>query len=181
MKTEKTELEEVFVVIPEVFEDERGYFMESFSQRKLKEVGITDQFVQDNHIQSVKKGVIRGIHYQNHPHAQAKLLRCTCGAVMDYAVDLRKNSPTYKKWVCVELTAENKKQIYIPQGFGHAVISLSEISEIQYKVNNFFDKESDGTIAYNDPELQIKWPFDAVILSEKDKNAPLLVDSNCNY
>lgn len=181
MECEKTELEGVLIVTPKTFADERGWFMESYSKRELEKVGISCDFVQDNHICSKPRGVLRGIHFQNMPYAQAKLVRCTRGRVMDYAIDLRKSSPTYRQYVCVELSEENKKQFFLPQGFGHAVVSLTEYSEIEYRVDNFYEKDYDRTISYLDGELNIPWPVDSIIVSEKDRNAPLLKDSDCNF
>ena len=181
MKLTRLDIPEVLLLEPKIFSDERGFFYESYSKRTLEELGITDTFVQENHILSIEKGVIRGIHFQKDPCAQAKLLRCTRGAVLDYAVDLRNGSPTYKKWVCVRLDSQNKQQIYIPKGFGHACISLEKETEIQYKVDEFYSPENDRSIAWNDPEIGIDWGTDNVILSDKDKNAPFLKDSDVNF
>jgi len=179
MNVTKTKLEGVYIVEPQVFHDERGWFMETYSKIKLPE--IETEFVQDNHSLSTQKGVLRGIHFQNHPYSQAKLVRCTSGAVMDYAIDLRKGSPTYKQWVGVELSAENKKMLFIPQGFGHAFLTLTDNVEFQYKVDNYYNKESDRSIRFEDPELNIDWVIDNPTLSEKDRNAPLLCESDCNF
>ena len=181
MSFEKTSLDGVIIITPRVFEDERGWLMESYSQRTLAECGINCTFVQENHICSTQKGILRGIHFQNSPFAQAKLVRCIKGAVMDFAIDLRKNSPTYKQHVCVELTEDNKKQLFIPRGFGHAVISLTDYSEIVYHVDNLYSKEHDRTISCFDEQLNIKWPTTEIILSEKDKNALTLEKSDCNF
>ena len=142
---------------------------------------INVEFVQDNQSFSKEKGVLRGIHFQQYPYAQSKLVRCTAGAVMDYAVDLRKDSETYKQWVGVELSAENKRMLYIPQGFGHAFLTLTDNVEFQYKVDNYYNKESDRSIRYNDPELNIEWAIQNPILSQKDEEAQLLCDSDCNF
>lgn len=181
MNVTKLEIQDVLVIEPVVYNDFRGYFYESYSRRTLEQAGITAQFVQDNHLMSLKKGTIRGIHFQNDPMSQAKLLRCTKGRIMDYAVDLRRGSPTYKKWVSVELSADNKKQIFIPKGFGHACISLEDDTEVQYKVDAFFSPENDRSIAWNDPELAVDWGTDTVIVSEKDASAPLLKDCDINF
>lgn len=181
MKVTKLAIEDVLIIEPDVFSDFRGYFYESYSRKRLAEIGINDDFVQDNHILSLKRGTIRGIHFQNSPMSQAKLLRCTRGRIMDYAVDLRKGSPTYKKWVCAELDAENKKQIYIPKGFGHACIALVDDTEVQYKVDEFFSPENDRAIVWSDPELAIDWGMDTIIVSDKDKNAPMLKDCDVNF
>lgn len=184
MKIEHTRLDEVILLTPDVFRDKRGWFTESYSAEKLlAESGISAGFVQDNHIRSIQRGVLRGIHFQNTPFAQAKLLRCTTGRVMDYAVDLRRGSPTCLQWVAVELSAENFRQIWIPRGFGHAVVSLSEYSEIQYKVDAPYSKVSDRSIRWNDPDIAVEWPFSdqELILSEKDRTAPCWKDSDCNF
>ena len=181
MECKKTALEGVLILTPRVFCDERGWFMESYSAGSLSEFGIDCAFVQDNHIASMKKGVLRGIHFQNYPYAQAKLVRCTRGKVRDYAIDLRKNSPSYKQFIYAELSAENKKQLFLPQGFGHAVISLTDYSEIEYRVDNLYAPQYDRTISYLDSELGIPWGIEPIIVSEKDRNAQQLRDSDCNY
>jgi len=181
MKVTKTKIEDVLIIELETFEDERGWFMESYNKIKLAEHGINISFVQDNHSFSKLKGTLRGLHFQNTPHPQAKLTACTRGAVLDVAVDLRKNSPTYKKWVAVELTEKNKKQLLIPRGFAHGFITLTDNAEFQYKLDNYYDKESDRGIRFNDPEIGIDWGNEKPILSEKDKNAPFLKDSDANF
>lgn len=180
MKVTELDLPGVLLIEPDVFKDYRGYYMESYSKRTLEKYGINDEFVQDNHLLSLKKGTIRGIHFQNAPYAQSKLLRCTKGKILDVVVDLRKDSLTYKKWISIELDAESKKQIYIPRGFGHACMSLVDDTEVQYKVDNLYYPEYDRAIAWNDPELNIEWGIKDVIVSEKDKNASLLKDSDVN-
>lgn len=175
------ELEGVKLLEPKVFEDYRGYYMESYSARTLKECGIDTVFVQDNHLHSLKKYTIRGIHFQNNPKAQAKLLRCTKGSILDVVVDLRKDSPTYKKYIKVILTAKDKKQIFIPRGFGHACMSLEDDVEVQYKVDEFYEPQYDRAIAWNDPELNIDWGTHDPIVSPKDANAPFLKDSDINF
>lgn len=183
MKKIELEIKDVFIIEPDVFEDYRGYYMESYSIRNFQKIGIKDVFVQDNHLLSLKKGVLRGIHFQNNPYAQSKLLRCTKGKILDVVVDLRKNSPTYKKWISVELDSKDKKQIYIPKGFGHACMALEDNTEVQYKVDNLYNPEYDRAIIWNDPELNIDWEIDVskVIVSQKDKNAPFLKDSDVNF
>lgn len=185
MKIVKTDISEVLIIEPDCFGDERGWFMESYSKNKFRELGITNEFVQDNHSMSQKKGTLRGLHFQNHPYAQAKLVRCTKGEVIDVAVDLRKGSPTYKKWVSVKLSAENKKMFYIPSGFAHGFLCLSDDVEFQYKVDNPYSKDCDRGIRYDDPSIGVDWGtlLDGIepILSEKDKNGPLLIDSDCNF
>lgn len=181
MEIKELEIPGVFLLKPKVFEDYRGYYMESYSQRTMGELGIDTIFVQDNHFYSAKKGTIRGIHFQNEPYAQAKLIRCTKGAMLDIAVDLRKDSPTYMKYVAVELSAENKCQLYIPKGFGHCAMSLTDEVEGQYKVDEPYYPEYDRAIAWNDPEIGIDYGTDSFIVSEKDKNAPFLRDSDVNF
>lgn len=174
---------EIKLIIPTYFEDYRGYYCETYSKRTLAEYGITEEFVQDNHFYSMKRGTVRGIHFQNNPYAQAKLIRCTRGSMIDVAVDLRKNSSTYKKWVSVILSAENKKQIYIPKGFGHCCISLADYTEGQYKVDEFYQPQYDRAIAWNDPDIAITWGLNEheIIVSPKDKIAPLLSESDVNF
>lgn len=155
--------------------------MESYSERSLSKLGINDRFVQDNHLRSIKAGTIRGIHFQNNPKAQSKLLRCTKGSIQDVVVDLRKGSPTYKKWISVILDDVKKEQIYIPRGFGHACMSLEDNVEVQYKVDNLYEPQYDRAIAWNDPELAIQWMMKDIIVSEKDKKAPMLKDSDVNF
>ena len=176
-----TKLDGVYIIEPKVFGDHRGYFMETWSVRNFEAIGINTQFVQDNQSFTQKKGTIRGIHYQQNPMAQTKLVRVLSGAVMDYAVDLRKNSPTYRMWVGVELSAENKRQFYIPKGFGHAFITLTDDVTFVYRCDNFYSAVHDRGIRYNDPTIGIDWGSDSPILSEKDINSPWLDDSDCNY
>lgn len=179
MELVETKLEGVYIIQPQVFADERGWFMETYS--KIKTPDLECDFVQDNHSYSKEKGVLRGIHFQNGEYAQAKLVRCTRGSVLDVAVDLRKGSPTYKDWIAVELSAENKKQLFIPKGFGHGYLTLTRDVEFIYKVDNYYNSEQDRSIRYCDPEIAIKWNVKNPILSEKDKKAPLLKDSDCTF
>ena len=181
MKLIETDLPGVYIIEPKVFEDERGWFMESYSYKAFKDLGIDTIFVQDNHSYSKRAGTLRGIHFQNDPMAQAKLVRCTKGKILDVAVDLRKGSPTYKKWIMVELSQENKRMLYIPKGFGHAFLTLTDDVEVQYKVDQYYSKEHDRSIRWNYPEIGIDWPIKNPILSEKDRNAPFLKDSDCNF
>ncbi len=181
MKITPTNIKDVLIIEPDIFEDERGWFTESYNKKKLAELGISANFVQDNHSFSKSKGTLRGLHFQNQPHPQAKFTRCTKGAVLDVAVDLRKNSPTYKKWVAVELTEKNKKQLLVPRGFAHGFITLTDNTEFQYKLDNYYNKESDRNIRFNDPDIGINWGNENPILSEKDKNAPFLKDSDVNF
>ncbi len=182
MKATETELKGVFVLEPQVFGDARGWFMESWSQRKMHDAGIDVQFVQDNQSFSAQKGTLRGLHYQLNPMCQAKLLRCTRGKIFDVAVDIRKGSPQYGKWVGVELSAENKKQLFIPRGFAHGFITLTDDVEVQYKADNYYAPECDGNIRWDDPDIGVEWPIKPVILSEKDSKAPLLKErTNLNF
>ena len=175
----KTKLEGVYILEPRVFGDERGWFMETYS--KIKTPEIARDFVQDNHSYSKEKGILRGIHFQNGEHAQAKLVRCIRGAVLDVAVDLRKGSPTYMQWEAVELSAENKKQLFIPRGFGHGFLTLTEDVEFVYKTDNYYNYESDRSIIWNDPDIGVDWGTENPILSEKDSSAPRLRDSDCSF
>ena len=181
MKITKTELDGVVIVEPAVFGDHRGFFMESWSKQKFEAAGLFYDFVQDNHSSSAVKGTLRGIHFQRGDKAQAKLVRCVKGAVLDVAVDLRPNSPTYKKWVGVELSAENKKQLLIPRGFGHAFLTLTDDVEFLYKADNYYAPEADGGIRWNDPEIGVDWGVEEPILSQKDANAPFLKDAATDF
>ena len=182
MKSTETKLKGVYILEPQVFGDARGWFMESWSQQKLEEAGIQVDFVQDNQSFSAQKGTLRGLHYQLNPKCQAKLLRATRGAIFDVAVDIRKGSPQYGQWVGVELSAENKKQLFIPRGFAHGFVTLTDDVEVQYKADNYYAPECDGNIRYDDPDIGVNWGSGEFILSEKDKNAPLLKDRmNLNF
>jgi dTDP-4-dehydrorhamnose 3,5-epimerase len=181
MNVFKTPIKDLLVIEPNVFGDNRGWFSESYNENTFIENGIYIKFVQDNHSYSAQKGVLRGLHFQTNPHAQTKLVRCTRGKIWDVAVDLRKSSPTYLKWYGLELTEDNHKQLLIPQGFGHGFVTLEEDCEVQYKVDNVYNKKSDSSIKFNDPKINIEWPLNDVILSEKDINAPLLEDSDVNF
>lgn len=150
--------------------------MESWNKKKMEEAGLYYDFVQDNHSKSTVKGTLRGIHFQKGDKAQAKLVRCVKGAVLDVAVDLRKNSPTFKQWVGVELSAENKKQLLIPRGFGHGFVTLTDDVEFLYKVDNYYAPEADAGIRWNDPDIGVDWGVENPILSEKDKKNPFLKD-----
>lgn len=181
MNVIETKLPGVVIVEPQVFGDHRGWFMESWSQKTMEAHGLNCDFVQDNQSYTARKGTLRGIHFQQYPMAQTKLVRVTRGAVMDVAVDLRKDSPTYKQWIAVELSAENRKQLLIPQGFGHAFLTLTDDVEFVYKCDNFYSKEHDRNIRFDDPELGVEWGIAEPILSEKDAAAPFLKDSDCNF
>lgn len=176
MKITKTKLDGVLIIEPDVFGDNRGFFMESWNKKKMEEVGLYYDFVQDNHSKSTVKGTLRGIHFQKGDKAQAKLVRCVKGAVLDVAVDLRKNSPTFKQWVGVELSEENKKQLLIPRGFGHGFVTLTDDVEFLYKADNYYAPEADAGIRWNDSEIGVEWGAENPILSEKDKKNPFLKD-----
>lgn len=177
----KTELESIYILEPNVFGDHRGWFTESWSKRTMEAAGFNYEFVQDNHSFSAQKHTLRGIHFQLNPYSQSKLVRCTKGAVLDVAVDLRKTSPHFMKWIAVELSEENKRQLLIPKGFGHAFLTLTEDVEFLYKTDQYYSAEHDRSISWNDPDINIKWPIDHPILSEKDIKAPLLKDSDVNF
>ena len=177
----KTEIKEVFIIEPKVFGDYRGWFTETYSKERFKEIGFDIDFVQDNHSFSALKGTIRGLHFQLNPKAQTKLVRCTKGEMLDVVVDLRKNSSTYKKWIAIELSDENKKQLLIPKGFAHGFLTLTDNVEVQYKVDEYYVPEFDRSIKFDDPQIGIKWEIDNPILSEKDIKAPLLKDSDVNF
>ena len=174
-----TEIPEVKIIEPDVFGDHRGYFFETWSENKYKELDFIP--CQDNESFTAKKGTLRGLHFQQSPMAQAKIVRVVSGAVLDVAVDLRKGSPTYKKWVAVELSAENKRQFFIPRGFAHGFLTLTDNVTFCYKVDNLYSKECDRSIRFDDSEIGVEWGVSDPILSEKDLNAPLLKDSDCNF
>jgi len=177
MKFTETELKGVYIVEPMVFGDHRGFFMESWSHRAFENAGLHYDFVQDNHSSSSVKGTLRGIHFQQGEAAQAKLVRCVKGAVLDVAVDLRGRSPTYKKWVAVELSGKNKRQLLIPRGFGHGFVTLTDDVEFLYKADNPYTPEADGGIRWNDPEIGVDWGVETPVLSEKDQKSPYLRDA----
>ncbi|WP_303290721.1 dTDP-4-dehydrorhamnose 3,5-epimerase [Marinobacter sp. SS5-14b] len=178
MKVTKLEIPDVILFEPRVFGDERGFFFESFNQRQFEEaVGYEVNFVQDNHSKSAM-GVLRGLHYQMPPHAQGKLVRVVQGEVFDVAVDIRKSSPTFGQWVGATLSAENKQQLWVPPGFAHGFITLSETAEFLYKTTNYYAPESERAIIWNDPDLDIGWPVALEpALSGKDSVAPLFKDA----
>lgn len=181
MKIIDTKISEVKIIEPQVFGDHRGWFVETYSQLKAKEAGIDYHYIQDNHSFSSQKGTLRGLHFQCFPKAQTKLVRCTRGAILDVAVDLRKSSETYKQWVAVELTEDNKRQLLIPKGFAHGFLTLTEDVEVQYKVDELYSPAHDRSIRFDDPELGVEWGIAEPVLSEKDMNAPLLKDSDANF
>ena len=171
MKITPLSIPDVLVIEPQVFGDERGFFFESFNQERFeKALGLKVTFVQDNHSKSVK-GVLRGLHYQLPPKAQGKLVRVTQGEVYDVAVDLRQSSPTFGKWVCEILSADNKKQMWIPEGFAHGFVALSDAAEVLYKTTDFYSKEHEQAIRWDDETLSIQWPIKDISLSAKDETA----------
>ena len=174
MDFSKTHIEGLIVITPKVFADNRGYFFESYNKRAWAEAGITADFVQDNESFS-SQNTLRGLHFQKPPFTQAKLVRVLEGAVWDVAVDLRKNSPTFGQWFGVELSAENKKQFFIPRGFAHGFSVLTETAKFAYKCDNFYNKESEGAVRFDDPELTVDWKIDLskAVLSDTDLKNPL--------
>lgn len=179
MNVIKTDIEGVLIIEPRVFNDARGYFFESYNQQEFNEKVGPVNFIQDNESRS-QYGVLRGLHFQKGDHSQAKLVRVVRGKVYDVAVDLRKSSPTFGKYVGVELTEDNHRQFFIPRGFAHGFAVMSDTAVFQYKCDNFYAPQSEGAIMWNDPDLAINWPVPAgkVILSEKDRHHPLLKDSD---
>jgi dTDP-4-dehydrorhamnose 3,5-epimerase len=167
MEIQRTFINDLLIIQPRVFADGRGYFYESWNKQSFEKAGIHSEFVQDNQSLS-QPGVLRGLHFQNPPYAQAKLVRVIAGAVLDIAVDIRKNSPTYGKHFSIELTAENKTMFYIPEGFAHGFLTLKEDTIFAYKCAGFYNKASEGCLLWNDPDLNIDWGITAPVLSEKD-------------
>ena len=177
----KTKIDGVIILEPKVFGDHRGFFMESWSKREFEKMGLFYEFVQDNHSLSTVKGTLRGIHFQRGEKAQAKLVRCVRGSVLDVAVDLRPQSTTYKQWIAVELSEENKRQLLIPRVFGHGFMTLTDHVEFLYKADNYYAPNAEGSIRWNDPELAINWGIEEPILSPKDAEAPLLKDAITDF
>lgn len=179
LKITPTALPEVLIVEPRVFGDDRGFFTESWNEQRFNEAtGNTLRFVQDNHSRSAR-GVLRGLHYQLSPHAQGKLVRCVAGAVFDVAVDLRKSSPNFGKWVGVELTADNHRQLWIPPGFAHGFLVLSETADFLYKTTDYYAPQAEGCVRWDDPAIGIEWPDTGItpLLADKDAQAPLLAQA----
>ncbi len=181
MKFTKTQLRGVVIVDPVVFGDNRGYFMETYNEGEFNANGIFNRFVQDNQSFSAYKGVLRGLHFQNNPHAQAKLVRCNKGAILDVAVDIKKGSSTYLKYVAVELSAENKRMLMVPKGYAHGFVTLTDDVEVIYKVDSLYNKETDRSIRFDDPAIGVEWGIENPILSAKDSNSSRLCDSDCNF
>lgn len=172
----KTKFADAWIIKPQVFQDHRGFFLESYSRTKFAEQGIDTVFVQDNHSMSVSKGVLRGLHFQTPPHAQTKLVRVTKGKVYDVIVDLRKSSPTYGQWEGVELSSKNFLMLYVPKGFAHGFCTLEDNTEFLYKVDDFYAPECDAGLRWNDPTLSINWPVKETIMSDKDRQHPNFQD-----
>jgi len=172
MEIIKTKIPDLLIIKPSVFKDDRGYFFESYSKGKFMAQGIDQNFVQDNESKSMK-GVLRGLHFQKPPFAQGKLVRVMKGAVIDVAVDLRKSSPTYGQWASIELTEDNKFMYWVPPGFAHGFATLEDNTVFFYKCTNVYNKESEGSLRWNDPTLNIEWGLDQPLLSEKDQISPL--------
>ena len=179
-KFTRQSIPEVVIIEPRVLRDERGFFIETYKYSEFEDAGIRESFVQDNHSQS-GMGVLRGLHYQINPGAQGKLLRCSKGRIFDVAVDIRKGSPDYGKWIGIELSDENNKLIYIPPGFAHGFLTLSSMAEVFYKCTNEYSPGHERGIAWNDPDININWPVKAPILSAKDLSFPVLKDADNNF
>lgn len=182
MKFINSDLKEVILIKPEVIEDDRGFFFESYKKSEFEKQGISDIFIQDNHSKSVL-GVLRGLHYQLEPYGQSKIVRCIKGSIFDVAVDIRKNSPTFGKWVGYELSEINKHILYIPNGFAHGFLTLSKEAEVLYKTNKEYNPKFDRGILWNDKRIGIIWPPVIVnpILSSKDQKLPILNDAEINF
>lgn len=181
MQKIETALDGVSILEPQVFGDHRGYFMETYSEKTFEALGIDANFVQDNQSFTAQQGTLRGLHFQNNPMAQLKVVRVQSGAVLDVAVDLRRGSPSYLKWVAVELSEENKRMLLIPRGFAHGFLTLTDNVTFAYKVDNLYSKECDRSIRFDDPAIGVDWRIAHPILSQKDLEAPLLKDSDCNF
>jgi len=177
---ERQAISDIILVTPTVLGDDRGFFMETYKKSDFAANGITEEFVQDNHSRS-SKGVLRGLHFQDLPRPQGKLIRCIAGEIFDVCVDIRKGSPTFSKWVGVKLSSENKKMIYIPPDFAHGFLVLSDYAEVVYKTTAEFSPENDRGILWNDPDIGIDWGIDNPILSIKDQNHPLLKNADINF
>ena len=176
MQIEPTSLAEVVILTPRRFGDARGWFAETWNAARMADAGLDLPWVQDNHSFSAEKGTVRGLHFQSPPRAQDKLVRCTRGAILDVAVDFRAGSPSFAKWVAVELSAENGRQLLVPKGFLHGFVTLTDDTEVQYKCTDLYSPENDGAVRWNDPVIGIDWGTTAPVLSDKDAKAPLLAD-----
>lgn len=178
MRVIDTQLQDVKIIEMAIFGDHRGFFTESYTSAKFKEAGIDIDFIQDNHSLSVEPGVLRGLHFQADPKAQTKLVRATTGVIYDVLVDMRVGSPTYGKWEGYILSEYNHRQLLVPKGFAHGFVTLTPNCNVQYKVDEYYSKENDGGIAFNDPAIGIEWPMpvDKLVLSEKDTQHPMLAE-----
>jgi dTDP-4-dehydrorhamnose 3,5-epimerase len=178
----KTEIPDVLIFEPKIFEDNRGYFFEGYNRRIFEEAGIRNDFIQDNQSFSYR-GVLRGLHYQMRPYAQAKIVRVLDGMVLDVAVDIRKGSPYYGKWAAVELSGDNRRQLFIPRGFAHGFVVMSKTAIFFYKCDNYYNHSSEAGINYSDPELKIDWKIKPgeLIISEKDASLPILTNASNNF
>lgn len=174
MQIDKCKLDGVLLVTPQVFGDERGFFMETYNQQKAKEFGLPTNFVQDNHSKSTK-GVLRGLHYQS-PQWQGKLVRVISGEIFDVAVDIRHGSPTFGEWVGFTLNSENKQQLYVPEGFAHGFVVTSDTAEVVYKCTSLYEPSQEGSVLWDDSDIGIEWPLDDPQLSQKDRDGQKLVD-----
>ena len=180
MEIVKTKIPGLLIIKPDVFEDDRGYFFESYNHDKFVDAGIDNIFVQDNESKS-QKGVLRGLHFQNPPYDQGKLVRVMKGAVIDVALDIRKNSSTYGQWASIELSESNKMMYWIPPGMAHGFVTLKDETVFFYKCTNLYNKASEGSIRWNDPDLNIDWGISEPIISEKDKIAPFFKDFKSRF
>ncbi|RAV13781.1 dTDP-4-dehydrorhamnose 3,5-epimerase [Paenibacillus contaminans] len=181
MNKKETKLSGVYILEPKVFGDHRGFFMESYNRQTFANLGLDYSFIQDNHSLSKEIGVLRGLHYQLEPKAQTKLIRVIRGAIYDVVVDIRRNSSTFGRWVGVELSAENKRQLLVPKGFAHGFCTIEPNTEVVYKVDEVYSPAHDRGILWNDPALAISWPVSKPILSEKDEKHPCLQDAENNF
>jgi dTDP-4-dehydrorhamnose 3,5-epimerase len=181
METIETSLKDLYILKPKIITDNRGYFFESYSQIKMPKTYQTVNFIQDNQSLSMQKGTLRVIHFQNNPKAQTKLVRCIQGSIWDVAIDLRVGSPTYLKWFGVELTPANYLQLLVPKGFGHGFMTLGDNTIVAYKVDEYYAKDQDRSIRFDDPNFNISWKGLTPILSDKDIKAPLLKESDVNF
>ena len=177
---QRLDIPEIILIEPRRFEDTRGVFMETYKYSDFLRNGIQEHFVQDNYSRSVRD-VLRGLHYQRNPHAQGKLIQCIKGKIFDVAVDIRKGSPSFMQWISSELSEENNRMFYVPPGFAHGFIVLSDIADVIYKCTKEYSPENDRGIIWNDPDIQIRWPIQEPVLSEKDSRHPLLRDADNNF
>ena len=174
------EIPDIVIIQPRTFGDDRGWFQETYKRTDFEKFGIPGEFRQDNHSRSTVRGVLRGLHYQLNPQAQGKLVRCCVGAVLDVAVDIRRASPTYGKWASVELTAENRTIVWVPEGFAHAFCTTTDVAEVLYKTTAEYSQAHERSIRWNDPALGITWPVKNPVLTPKDANAPPLAEAENN-